>query len=195
MSRSNRPPSPPPRSMRSCWLAAPPGRPWCAGGCTRPSRKEARGEVDPDLCVAMGASIQGGAIAGIDVSAVLVDVTPYTFGTSALGELNGELYPYPTCRSSPRTRRSRCARAKSSSPWSTTRQRSRCGSSRARRPTRWRTSRLGEFRVEGLSKAPAGNPIIIDLALDRDGILQCFGHGEAHRTRTPDDHRPGDVAL
>jgi molecular chaperone DnaK len=30
---------------------------------------------------------------------------------------------------------------------------------------------LGEFRVEGLSKAPAGNPIIIDLALDRDGIL------------------------
>ena len=30
---------------------------------------------------------------------------------------------------------------------------------------------IGEFRVEGLSKAPAGNPIIIDLALDRDGIL------------------------
>ena len=30
---------------------------------------------------------------------------------------------------------------------------------------------LGEFRVEGLSKAPAGNPIILDLSLDRDGIL------------------------
>jgi molecular chaperone DnaK len=30
---------------------------------------------------------------------------------------------------------------------------------------------IGEFRVEGLSKAPAGNPIILDLALDRDGIL------------------------
>jgi molecular chaperone DnaK (HSP70) len=30
---------------------------------------------------------------------------------------------------------------------------------------------LGEFCVEGLSEAPAGNPIIIDLALDRDGIL------------------------
>ena len=25
---------------------------------------------------------------------MLVDVTPYTFGTSALGELNGEPYPY-----------------------------------------------------------------------------------------------------
>jgi molecular chaperone DnaK len=31
---------------------------------------------------------------------------------------------------------------------------------------------IGEFRVEGLSKAPAGNPIIIDLSIDRDGILQ-----------------------
>ena len=41
-----------------------------------------------------GDSINGAAIAGIDVSAVLVDVTPYTFGTSALGELNGEMYPY-----------------------------------------------------------------------------------------------------
>ena len=42
----------------------------------------------------MGAAIQGAAMAGTEVSAVLVDVTPYTFGTSALGELDGELYPY-----------------------------------------------------------------------------------------------------
>src|ERR1700680_3493436 len=42
----------------------------------------------------MGAAIQGAAMTGTEVSAVLVDVTPYTFGTSALGELNGELYPY-----------------------------------------------------------------------------------------------------
>ena len=32
--------------------------------------------------------------------------------------------------------------------------------------------KIGEFRVDGLSKAPAGNPVILDLALDRDGILQ-----------------------
>jgi molecular chaperone DnaK len=31
---------------------------------------------------------------------------------------------------------------------------------------------LGEFRITGLSKARAGNPVILDLALDRDGILQ-----------------------
>ena len=39
-----------------------------------------RGEVDPDLCVAMGAAIQGAAMTGTEVSAVLVDVTPYTSG-------------------------------------------------------------------------------------------------------------------
>ena len=33
-------------------------------------------------------------MAGTEVSAVLVDVTPYTFGTSALGELDDDLYPY-----------------------------------------------------------------------------------------------------
>jgi molecular chaperone DnaK (HSP70) len=31
---------------------------------------------------------------------------------------------------------------------------------------------IGQFRVDGLSRAPSGNPVIIDLALDRDGILQ-----------------------
>ena len=31
--------------------------------------------------------------------------------------------------------------------------------------------KIGEFRVEGLSKAPAGNEVVLDLALDRDGIL------------------------
>ena len=53
-----------------------------------------RAEVDPDLCVAAGAAIQAAVIAGRKVSGVLVDVTPYTFGTSAWADLNGEPYPY-----------------------------------------------------------------------------------------------------
>jgi molecular chaperone DnaK len=46
-------------------------------------------EVDPDLCVAMGAAIQGGLIAGLDVGPVLVDITPKTLGVCCVGELNG----------------------------------------------------------------------------------------------------------
>lgn len=40
-------------------------------------------EIDPDLCVAFGAGIQAAREMGVDSSGVLIDITPYTFGTSA----------------------------------------------------------------------------------------------------------------
>jgi molecular chaperone DnaK (HSP70) len=46
-------------------------------------------EIDPDLCVAVGAGMQAGREMGLDHSGVLIDVTPYTFGTSAIGEIDG----------------------------------------------------------------------------------------------------------
>ena len=52
---------------------------------------EPHGEVDPDLCIVMGAALQAGMEMGRDVDSVLVDVTPYTFGTSAVDEVDGEL--------------------------------------------------------------------------------------------------------
>lgn len=51
-------------------------------------------EIDPDLCVAMGAAIQACREMGIDSSGVLLDITPYTFGTSALGEIDGVSTPF-----------------------------------------------------------------------------------------------------
>ena len=133
--------------------------------------KEARGEVDPDLCVAMGASIHGAAIAGIDVSAVLVDVTPYTFGTSALGELNGEMYPYTYV---PIIAKNTAIPVRKSEVFFTVVDDQTSVEVRifqGEKDDAIENIQLGEFRVEGLSKAPSGNPIIIDLALDRDGIL------------------------
>ena len=56
--------------------------------------QEPHGEVDPDLCVALGAAVQAGIEMGEDMQAVLVDVTPYTFGTSAVGELYGMPYAH-----------------------------------------------------------------------------------------------------
>ena len=40
-------------------------------------------EIDPELCVAMGASVQAGIIAGEPIDAILVDVTPYSLGIEA----------------------------------------------------------------------------------------------------------------
>jgi molecular chaperone DnaK (HSP70) len=131
-----------------------------------------RGEVDPDLCVAMGAAIQGAAMAGTEVSAVLVDVTPYTFGTSALGELDDELYPYcfvPIIQKNTPipVRRSEVFYTVSDGQTSVD-VRIYQGESRDAEEN----VKIGEFRVDGLSRAPAGNPVILDLALDADGILQ-----------------------
>jgi molecular chaperone DnaK (HSP70) len=133
--------------------------------------KEARGEVDPDLCVAMGACVHGAAIAGVDVSAVLVDVTPYTFGTSALGELNGEMYPYTYV---PIIAKNTAIPVRKSEVFFTVVDDQSSVEVRifqGEKADAIENIQLGEFRVEGLSKAPSGNPIIIDLALDRDGIL------------------------
>ena len=56
--------------------------------------QEPHGEVDPDLCVALGAAVQAGIEMGQNMQAVLVDVTPYTFGTSAVGDLYGMPYAH-----------------------------------------------------------------------------------------------------
>jgi molecular chaperone DnaK (HSP70) len=134
--------------------------------------KDPRGEVDPDLCVAMGAAIQGGAIAGVDVSAVLVDVTPYTFGTHAISELNGELYPYTYVPIIPKNtpipvRRSEVFYTATDQQTSV-----EVHIYQGENADALENIQIGEFRVDGLSKAPAGNPVILDLALDRDGILK-----------------------
>jgi molecular chaperone DnaK len=141
--------------------------------------KEARGEVDPDLCVAMGAAIQGASVAGDEVSAVLVDVTPYTFGTSALGELNGELYPYKyvpiIAKNTPiPVRKSEAFYAVHDDQTVVD-----VHIYQGEEADALENIEIGEFRVEGLGKAPAGNTIILDLALDRDGILHVSAKEKA----------------
>jgi molecular chaperone DnaK (HSP70) len=131
-----------------------------------------RGEVDPDLCVAMGAAIQGAAMTGAEVSAVLVDVTPYTFGTSALGELNGEIYPYKYCPIIPKNTPIPVRRSEVFFTATDDQTDVDIRIYQGENPDALENIQLGEFRISGLSRAPAGNPVILDLALDRDGILQ-----------------------
>ena len=56
---------------------------------------EPRQDVHPDLCVALGAGVLASRLGGRDVERVLVDVSPYSFGPSYLGERGG--VPYPHC--------------------------------------------------------------------------------------------------
>src|SRR5215468_9367643 len=56
---------------------------------------EPRQDVHPDLCVALGAGVLASRVAGYQVDRVLVDISPYSFGPSYLGERGG--VPYPHC--------------------------------------------------------------------------------------------------
>jgi molecular chaperone DnaK (HSP70) len=136
-------------------------------------RLQPRLDVDPDLCVATGAAIQGAMIAGTDVSAaaVLVDITPYTYGTSALGEMNGELYPYMYVP---------IFHKNSSLPLNKTEVFYTVSDNQEKVDVRvfqgeerdaLNNIQIGEFMVEGLSLVPQGNPILLKLELDLNGIL------------------------
>jgi len=137
-------------------------------------QQPARGEVDPELCVAMGAALQAAMIAGDEVqaSAVLVDITPYTYGTSALGELHGELYPYQYVPIIPKN--SPLPLTKTEVFFTTVDYQEAVDVHiyQGENPDALNNLQIGEFVVEGLSRVPSGNPILLTLALDLNGILQ-----------------------
>jgi molecular chaperone DnaK len=134
--------------------------------------QQPRAEVDPDLCVAMGAAIQAALIAGTQTRTVLVDVTPYTFGTSALGELDGE--PYEHCFV-PLIRKNTPIPVSKSDVFFTVfdgQHTVEVNVYQGEEPDALDNIAIGRFTVEGLSKVPAGNPIVLGLSLDVNGILE-----------------------
>lgn len=152
------------------------------GGSTRTPRvgemleerlgQPAHQEVNPDLCVAMGASIQAGIIAGIDVGAVLVDITPHTLGMKVLDPMGPPHFPF---RCSPIIHRNTPLPAIRSDVYYTVSDNQDKveveiyqGESEDPR----RNHMVGEFLIEGLSRAPAGNPIVVQLDLNLDGMLK-----------------------
>ena len=133
--------------------------------------KEPQRDIDPDLCVAMGAAIQAGMIAGQDVSAVLVDVTPYTYGTSALAWLDGDFYPYTFV---PIIRKNTPLPAHKTEAFRTSfdgQQQVEVQIFQGEDADALNNIEIGQFMVEGLRDLPAGNILTITLELDLDGIL------------------------
>lgn len=129
------------------------------------------GEVNPDLCVALGAAIQGAAMGGDEVSAVLVDVTPYTFGTSFFGNLDG--IPSPNCYAPIIAKNTPIPVRKGEMFFTMADGQKETlvtvfqGEDQDAR----KNILLGEFMVEGLGDFPAGNPLLFEFELDLNGIL------------------------
>lgn len=130
------------------------------------------GEINPDLCVVMGAAIQGQTIAGGASPTVLIDVTPYTFGTSTFGLLDGREYPYCFV---PLIRRNTPIPASRSEVFYTmvdNQEKVDVTVFQGEAPDALDNIEIGRFLVEGLRKVPAGNPIVLEFSIDINGILQ-----------------------
>ena len=140
---------------------------------------EPHSEVDPDLCVTMGAAIQAAMINGQQVDTVLIDVTPYTYGTSALSTLNGETYPFTFV---PIIHKNSVLPNRKTEAFVTNYD----GQDvveviifQGEDPDALNNIKIGEFRVEGLQDVEAGNVITLTLALDLNGILHVSAQEKA----------------
>ncbi len=142
--------------------------------------RQPRGDLNPDLCVAMGAAIQAGVIAGDRTSSILVDITPYTFGTSAISNLDGEPYAYCFV---PLIRKNTPIPVSKSEVFYTSYE----GQTRVDVTVYQGEDRdalnnieIGRFTIDGLNTdAPGGSPIVTTFALDLDGILHVTSREKA----------------
>jgi molecular chaperone DnaK len=131
-------------------------------------------EIDPDLCVAMGAAIQAGREMGIESSSVLIDITPYTFGTSALGEIDGIFTPH---RFAPIIQRNSKLPAVKSEAFGTVvdnQEEVEILVYQGENPSALENVEIGKYFFK-LSPQPVNSVIIIKFELDLNGILKIKG--------------------
>ena len=120
--------------------------------------------VDPMECVAAGAAIQAGVLAGEVGGIVLVDVTPLTLGVETLGGIATALIarntPIPVKRSENFTTAADMQTSVTIHVF------------QGERPMAGDNTSLGEFNLSGLPPAPRGIPKIdVTFDIDSNGIL------------------------
>jgi molecular chaperone DnaK len=120
--------------------------------------------IDPMECVAQGAAIQAGVLAGEIGAIVLVDVTPLTLGIETLGGVATPLIarntPIPVKRSEIFTTAADMQTSVTVHVF------------QGERPMASDNTSLGQFNLDGLPPAPRGVPKIeVTFDIDTDGIL------------------------
>ncbi|HVQ76457.1 MAG TPA: Hsp70 family protein [Candidatus Binatia bacterium] len=131
-----------------------------------------RQEVHPDLCVALGAGVLAARLAGHDVDRVLVDISPYSFGPSYFGFIDGRpsehCYHPVIARNTPLpASRTECyvTMFDNQQAW-------QVSVYQGDDPSALNNILVGRFLIEGLSAVPAGNEVLCRMDLDLDGILR-----------------------
>ena len=134
--------------------------------------KRPRNDVHPELAVAYGAGVMASRLMGATEQRILVDITPYTFGTSCLGEVRDQYGAYrfaSVIRSgSPLPVR----RAESFYTAYDNQKEVEVNIFQGENEDARENTLIGRFLVKGLSAVPQGNEIVLHMALDLDGILR-----------------------
>jgi molecular chaperone DnaK (HSP70) len=131
-----------------------------------------RQELHPELCVALGAGVLAARLSGHDVDRVLVDISPYSFGPSYFGLLDGR--PSEHCyrpiifRNTPLP----VSRTESYFTMADNQEAWQVCVYQGDDPNALNNIPVGRFLIEGLSRVPAGNEILCRMDLDLDGILK-----------------------
>ena len=143
--------------------------------------QEPHGEVDPDLCVALGAAVQAGIEMGQEMPAVLVDITPYTFGTSAVGELYGMPYAHQYV---PLIRRNAKLPATRTEVFFTVHDDQEAVEIKVYQgedPDALKNVGIGTFRISGLNRQQGARDegLLFTYSLDLDGLLHVHARERA----------------
>lgn len=132
-----------------------------------------RQDVHPDLCVALGAGVLASRLAGHSVERILLDVSPYSFGVSYLGDRGG--VPYPHCykpivhRNTPLPL-TRTERFYTTFPEQTTVE---VQVYQGDDEDALKNIPVGDFRIDGLTEMDDDvNEVLCRMRLDLDGILE-----------------------
>jgi len=120
--------------------------------------------VDPMECVAIGAAIQGGVLAGEITDILLLDVTPLTLGIETLGGVFTPLIPRNTTIP---TKKSQIFSTAADYQTAVT-----VHVLQGERPMAKDNTSLGQFNLEGIPPAPRGVPQIeVTFDIDANGII------------------------
>ncbi|MDR1483841.1 MAG: Hsp70 family protein [Planctomycetaceae bacterium] len=125
------------------------------------------GEIDPDLCVTMGAAIQGGLIAGTEVGKVLVDITPHTLGIHAVSSENFYSFSPLIKRNTPIP----CRRSNVYYKSHKEQKKAEVSILQGEHNDIRQNTLIGEFWLEGMTENSNSPEIICQFDLDINGIL------------------------
>ncbi|NLE02479.1 MAG: Hsp70 family protein [Fibrobacter sp.] len=129
-------------------------------------------EINPDLIVSMGAAAHGAVIGGAPAHSILVDITPHTFGTSAVdfnesGPVFDKYVPIIK-RNSPLP----VSKTEAFSTIHDEQEMVEVNIYQGEDPSAINNTFIGKFMVQGLSKVPSPNVILLNLELTLDGVLR-----------------------